>query len=272
VSKDDGNRAQEDSANSKKKSQPTDNKQNSEAVTLPETDRKQLEAYIKAQQFSSETKTKPISVPADVTRLRSTGVCLVPLAPNDPYVDRPPSPHVKYLEDYINTLKRMGVPHFQLAHTTPFLIGVGIVGELDGVARSTRDTRTREVFIEDLEADANQTPALAGRVWALIDTKNAMTPPGISIGRSAINDVVISEYALSKSHCRFNIAKNQKDYVVEDLESTNGTLLNGERLKPNEQVAIKHFDVLVLGRFQFQFCTSRGFIKELIDRAKVSTF
>lgn len=218
-----------------------------------------------------QNRTQPVSVVPDAPPSQPMGVCLVPRSPANPLYERRPTSHIMYIEDYVHSLLRMGVPHFQLANDKPFLVGIGIIGELDNVARSTRDTRTREVFIEDIQADADHSPSLGGRVWPLIDTKNALTPIGISVGRSAINDVVISEYALSKVHCRFNIGDKKNHYVVQDLESTNGTMLNGVRLEANEPAPIEHFDVLVLGRFQFQYCSARGFIKELIDRAKTNT-
>jgi pSer/pThr/pTyr-binding forkhead associated (FHA) protein len=145
------------------------------------------------------------------------------------------------------------------------------MGEVYDAPRSTRDHSTREVFIENVGIVASQTPILATRVWPLIDTKNAMTTPGISLGRASINDVVITEYALSKGHCRFNLDETKTAYVLRDLNSTNGTYLNGEKLAPNMAAPVKHLDIIILGRYQFQYFTSGGFLRELIDRAQTSS-
>jgi pSer/pThr/pTyr-binding forkhead associated (FHA) protein len=66
----------------------------------------------------------------------------------------------------------------------------------------------------------------------------------ITIGRSAHNDIQIDNLAVSMKHAR--IVKHPGHYTVEDLKSTNGTLLNDkqiqkEKLSPNDIVMIgKH--------------------------------
>jgi hypothetical protein len=213
--------------------------------------------------------TAPVQVPSRRQLTQQGGRCLVPrISAEVADVVRRSTSNAKYMSDYIATLLRMGAPHFQLSHSFPFLVGVGMIGELENAPRSTRDSSTREVFIHDIDAVAEQTPILASRVWALIDSDNAMTPPGISLGRSSSNDVVITEYALSKSHCRFNTNPEGKGYVIRDLNSTNGTYVNGTQLVPSEPMPVNHLDVIVLGRFQFQYFSESGFLKEIIDRAQ----
>ena len=66
----------------------------------------------------------------------------------------------------------------------------------------------------------------------------------ISIGRSGENAVVISEDAVSSSHCELKFAQN--GFELSDLGSTNGTRLNGEALS-KEPRPLHDGDVILLG-------------------------
>lgn len=61
----------------------------------------------------------------------------------------------------------------------------------------------------------------AGKVFEL--TKDMVT-----IGRGAKNDVVIDDNDVSREHCR--LVRTADDYEVHDLNSTNGTFVNGQRV------------------------------------------
>ena len=50
----------------------------------------------------------------------------------------------------------------------------------------------------------------------------------VTIGRHKSNDIHINNPAASKQHAR--IIKNQGNYLIEDLKSTNGTYLNTVRI------------------------------------------
>lgn len=71
------------------------------------------------------------------------------------------------------------------------------------------------------------------------------------IGKSAKTaDGVIEGYdSISRRHCR--ICQNDNLFTVEDLESTNGTILNGYRLNSYEKYYINNGDKLVLADLEF---------------------
>jgi hypothetical protein len=52
--------------------------------------------------------------------------------------------------------------------------------------------------------------------------------PEIIIGRDLTNPIVVSDVEVSRRHARMTLQGN--NYVLEDLGSTNGTFVNGERL------------------------------------------
>ena len=67
--------------------------------------------------------------------------------------------------------------------------------------------------------------------------------PEITIGRSPSTDIQIDNLAVSKQHARFLKQKDQ--YVVEDLNSTNGTFLNDGKITRG---ILKHNDIVTVGK------------------------
>jgi pSer/pThr/pTyr-binding forkhead associated (FHA) protein/tetratricopeptide (TPR) repeat protein len=70
----------------------------------------------------------------------------------------------------------------------------------------------------------------------------------IIMGRSPTADVVLSDESLSRKHCK--IVKTGSSYRIVDLESSNGTRVNGVRVI--EQL-LKSFDVVNIGATEFRF-------------------
>jgi len=70
----------------------------------------------------------------------------------------------------------------------------------------------------------------------------------LTIGRNSDNDIVIDSLAVSGYHARIeSVAAN---FVVRDLESTNGTFVNNERV---ELHALQHGDVVIIGKHELVF-------------------
>jgi pSer/pThr/pTyr-binding forkhead associated (FHA) protein len=69
-----------------------------------------------------------------------------------------------------------------------------------------------------------------------------------TIGRKAGNDLPIDDHTVSGHHAK--IARVQSVYFLEDLKSTNGTLLNG---KPIERVQLHDADVIMIGQHRIIF-------------------
>ncbi|NDJ62019.1 MAG: FHA domain-containing protein [Chloroflexi bacterium] len=87
-----------------------------------------------------------------------------------------------------------------------------------------------------------QGPAL-GHVYMLSE-------PTVSLGRDLNNDIVVQDPEISRQHLR--LYRTPQGYLVEDLHSTNGTFINGERLK--QPHLLQADDVIRMGtRVQLQF-------------------
>jgi len=69
----------------------------------------------------------------------------------------------------------------------------------------------------------------------------------MTIGRKPHNDIQLDDNTVSGEHAAFLALQN---IYIEDLGSTNGTLLNGERVKKR---MLNHNDIIKIGRHEFKF-------------------
>ncbi|BCL77288.1 hypothetical protein JHS3_30240 [Jeongeupia sp. HS-3] len=90
-----------------------------------------------------------------------------------------------------------------------------------------------------------------------------------AIGRRPHNDLQIENLAVSGEHAR--IVRDGEDYLVEDLGSTNGTVVNGA---PVERVPLRNGDEIGVGRYRLRFwCEPQaggGYAETLVLREPVA--
>ena len=97
------------------------------------------------------------------------------------------------------------------------------------------------------------------KVWFLIirsSTENLKEIPLIpgrnTIGREADNDIVIHDVAASGHHAEIYFDQISNTVSVRDLESTNGTFVNGKRiqeariLQQDDQIRVGHFFISII--------------------------
>jgi pSer/pThr/pTyr-binding forkhead associated (FHA) protein len=68
----------------------------------------------------------------------------------------------------------------------------------------------------------------------------------ILLGRDQANDIVLEDKLVSRRHAV--IQKIGEEYFLEDLGSTNGTLVNGQRIPPRSYVRLSLKDTVLIGR------------------------
>lgn len=77
-----------------------------------------------------------------------------------------------------------------------------------------------------------------------------LTKERMSIGRKASNDIQIDNLAISGEHAAVVTILN--DSFLEDMNSTNGTLVNGQPVKKH---FLKNGDVVELGKYKLKYVT-----------------
>ena len=108
--------------------------------------------------------------------------------------------------------------------------------------------------IRSMETMSNEGGAylkLLNRLDSLPYRINDSYPLGekLSLGRSSENDVVIKDPFISKKH--FNIIKDEEQFFIEDLGSSNGTYLNKQKL--TDAGKLVNGDIIGIGELEFIF-------------------
>lgn len=88
----------------------------------------------------------------------------------------------------------------------------------------------------------------------------------LSIGRKGVNEIQIEDLAISGEHARITTILG--DSFLEDLDSTNGTNVNG---KPVTRRALLDGDVITLGKYRLKFLAAKMTQEEEAQRLRAST-
>ncbi|RCS57528.1 FHA domain-containing protein [Parvibium lacunae] len=90
-----------------------------------------------------------------------------------------------------------------------------------------------------------------------------LTKERTTIGRRPHNDLVIDNLAVSGEHAV--IVQVMNDAILEDLGSTNGTIVNGQSIKKH---FLQHQDLIELGKYQLTFIADTKPAQETADYEK----
>lgn len=93
------------------------------------------------------------------------------------------------------------------------------------------------------------------------DSKHEL-PDRFTIGRSESSNLVIDSTRVSRRHGVIQRDENIFNYI--DLQSANGSRVNGQRLVPNQKIALSHGSIIKVANRQFVFCEKED--PELMDR------
>lgn len=89
----------------------------------------------------------------------------------------------------------------------------------------------------------------------------------MTIGRNQVNDVVLADEAVSSQHCY--IVRHGSRYYLHDLNSTNGTMLNFERIQ--DRAELKPQDMIQIGSSEFVFNDETKTASESKSTSKLAT-
>jgi pSer/pThr/pTyr-binding forkhead associated (FHA) protein len=78
----------------------------------------------------------------------------------------------------------------------------------------------------------------------------------MTIGRDTENDIVLD--SLTVSRCHALLLRDASGVRLIDLESTNGTLVNGVPARPDEPVRLANGNIIQIGQVQARYCARHG--------------
>lgn len=112
--------------------------------------------------------------------------------------------------------------------------------------KTPKTKRPKEAYEYSLVTSLRKTP------YKLSKTKK------FTIGRKSKNDITLSQYTTSDLHASIKWIKS--GFKVTDEKSTNGTYLNGKRIKSS--TFLKHGDKIKIGKYVIKFTAKKVRIKK----------
>jgi len=156
----------------------------------------------------------------------------------------------------------LALPRPELSQRLKRLEDAGLVAATREAAAPKREVTAAPVDLDKTTFSAKPAPAAGARHRTLV---GSLTPDGApdsvwplldeesSIGRLPSNAISISDGSVSSKHAR--IVRTAEGFVLEDLQSRNGTFVNGERI--TEKRLLVDGDLIRLGKIILTFNVAR---------------
>lgn len=109
-------------------------------------------------------------------------------------------------------------------------------------------------IISNVESEVGCLEVLNGAEMLPKGRKIRIETKGLKIGRGKQNDIVVPDQFCSVDHAEFKYSRGVT--TVEDVGSTNGTWVNGERI--NSQIQLVPGDFIKVGSITFQYTRWRN--------------
>lgn len=122
------------------------------------------------------------------------------------------------------------------------------IEQFDPITIPTTPLKSTSEVLSSAELLAQQAGAVLYRCLvitggAAVETTYRLDGPQLTVGRDLANDIIIQEPEVSRFHMR--LRQDGDGYLIEDLNSTNGTFVNGQRLTGPRLLRID--DTIALG-------------------------
>ena len=173
--------------------------------------------------------------------------------------------HHERVLDYLQSLQGLGPEKFLATYNHPFLLE-------NYLAPSSRTKLGRvetisEIDVENLRSPTGTSkdePLLQARAIPLEKRDKDSADRMIFVGRSANNDILLLNKMVSKLHAYFCQVPGSEIIQLVDMNSTNGTFLNGDRLSPSVKTNLNDADVISFGpETELEFFSAPGFCQLL---------
>lgn len=119
-------------------------------------------------------------------------------------------------------------------------------------ASNSEDLKNNKIISPSAESkNQSETPTLLVIIdGPLAGSSFPLDPSGVTLGRSANNTVVLNDEFVSSHHARVYFNQSVKSWVLEDLGSTNGTMIGHSRV--NEPVVLSPRTSVRIGATMFE--------------------
>jgi transcriptional regulator with GAF, ATPase, and Fis domain len=119
--------------------------------------------------------------------------------------------------------------------------------------RAGRLTNAEHGMNETMIPNFDMQPRLVGISGPLLGQRLHLAAEEVSIGRESSNALWAHDHALSRRHCV--IVREEDFFAIRDLQSHNGTLVNGERIETHQ---LRHRDQISVGDSVLVFLETEG--------------
>lgn len=92
--------------------------------------------------------------------------------------------------------------------------------------------------------------ALVIREGAFEGTRYELCAEETLIGRNPTTDITLLDESISRDHAIVSLDEATGEYILEDLQSTNGVKVNGKRMRSS---TLAHGDEIEIGHTKFRF-------------------
>ncbi|MCC6274055.1 MAG: FHA domain-containing protein [Deltaproteobacteria bacterium] len=113
----------------------------------------------------------------------------------------------------------------------------------EAVTQETSEETGSNIDVREIAAEASLL-----LIEGDLDESEFILGENTSIGRSPSNDICLKESKVSRQHAAINVRNGH--YVMIDLKSSNGILVNGRKV---EEAYLQDGDIITVGSFKFQF-------------------
>jgi len=109
-----------------------------------------------------------------------------------------------------------------------------------------QDDRKRTIIYESTVGKRLAGMRARGTMFIVFQGRRIPIASRITIGRDPANSITLEDMLASRFHAV--VQKVRNEYFVEDLDSTNGTYVNGERIPAKKYVRLAPSDTVLIGR------------------------
>jgi pSer/pThr/pTyr-binding forkhead associated (FHA) protein len=168
------------------------------------------------------------------------------------------------LNDLVEETIEMEEEEFLEAHPYPFLVRERTTGNVPIPGSGQRSTARLTRSALPAAGDGFMEPETEVTFFRLFPRREEAE--SVIIGREG-GDLQVADGSISAQHAEFTLAFDEDDekvFSLSDLDSANGTFVNGERLAANQPQELSDMDSIRLGPVvKLQFFSAGGFFQFL---------